>query len=82
MRLTVQASAVARELAGRTSARLLLALGIYAPRHTMLRVLLKVPPPTLAVPRVRVTHPRLSAASLLPSHRLLNAARRPLPSAA
>ena len=51
-RLTGQVSAVARELAGRASARLLLALGITASRHTMLRVLLKIPLPALAVPRV------------------------------
>ena len=51
-RLTVQVSAVARELAGRASARLLPALGIAASRHTVLRVLLKIPLPALAVPRV------------------------------
>jgi transposase len=51
-RLTGQVSAVARELAGRASARLLPALGIAASRHTMLRVLLKIPLPALAVPRV------------------------------
>jgi transposase len=51
-RLTGQVSAVARELAGRASARLLPALGISASRHTMLRVLLKIPLPALAVPRV------------------------------
>ena len=51
-RLTARVSAVARELAGRASARLLPALGICASRHTMLRVLLKVPLPALAVPRV------------------------------
>jgi transposase len=51
-RLTVQVSAVARELAGRASVRLLPALGISASRHTMLRVLLKIPLPVLAVPRV------------------------------
>jgi transposase len=50
--LTGQVSAVARELAGRASARLLPALGIAASRHTMLRVLLKIPLPALAVPRV------------------------------
>ena len=44
-RLTAQVSAVARELAGRASARLLLTLGIAASRHTMLRVLLKIPLP-------------------------------------
>ena len=51
-RLSMQVSAVARELAGRASARLLPALGIAASRHTMLRVLLKIPLPALAVPRV------------------------------
>src|SRR5215468_1317039 len=52
-RLTAQLSAVARELAGRASARLLPALGITASRHTALRVLLKIPLPALAAPRVR-----------------------------
>jgi transposase len=52
VRLTVQVSAVARELAGRASARLLPAFGIAASRHTMLRVLLAIPLPVLAVPRV------------------------------
>ena len=51
-RLTDQLSAVARELAGRASARLLPALGIAASRHTAVRVLLKIPLPALAVPRV------------------------------
>src|SRR5690242_3431569 len=51
-RLTAQVSAVARELAGRASARLLPALGIGASRHTALRVLLKIPLPAPAVPRV------------------------------
>ena len=51
-RLTGQVSAIARELAGRASVRLLPALGIAASRHTMLRVLLKIPLPALAVPRV------------------------------
>jgi len=51
-RPTGRVSAVARELAGRASARLLPALGIAASRHTMLRVLLKIPLPVLAVPRV------------------------------
>jgi transposase len=51
-RLTAQVSAVARELAGRASARLLPALGIGVSRHAMLRVLLKIPLPTLTVPRV------------------------------
>jgi transposase len=51
-RLTAQVSAVARELAGRASARLLPALGIGVSRHTAVRILLKVPLPALAVPRV------------------------------
>jgi transposase len=51
-RLTTQVSAVARELAGRASARLLPALGIGVSRHAMLRVLLKIPLPALTVPRV------------------------------
>jgi transposase len=51
-RLTSQVSAVARELAGRASARLLPALGIMVSRYTALRVLLEVPLPALAVPRV------------------------------
>jgi transposase len=51
-RLTGQVSAVARELAGRASARLLPALGITVSRHTALRVLLKIPLPDAAVPRV------------------------------
>jgi transposase len=52
VRLTAQASAVARELAGRASARLLPALGIGVSGHTMLRVLLNIPLPVLEVPRV------------------------------
>ena len=51
-RLTGQVSAVARELAGRAPARLLPALGMTASRHTALRVLLRIPLPVLAVPRV------------------------------
>jgi hypothetical protein len=51
-RLTAQVSAVARELAGRASARLLPALGVTASRHTALRVLLKIPLPGVTVPRV------------------------------
>jgi transposase len=51
-RLTAQVSAVARELAGRASARLLPALGILVSRHTALRVLLKIPLPGMTVPRV------------------------------
>jgi transposase len=51
-RLTGQVSAVARELAGRAGARLLPALGILASRHTVLRVLLRIPLPEVTVPRV------------------------------
>src|SRR5215470_1759026 len=51
-RLTGQVSVVARELAGRASARLLPALGILASRHTALRVLLRIPLPAVEVPRV------------------------------
>src|SRR5690348_11196021 len=51
-RLADQVSAVARELAGRASARLLPALGIVVSRHTALRVLLKIPLPQVTVPRV------------------------------
>ena len=43
---------MARELAGRASARLLPALGIMFSRHTALRVLLKIPLPGVTVPRV------------------------------
>jgi hypothetical protein len=42
-RLTGQVSAIARELAGRASARLLSALGIAVSRHVALRVLLRIP---------------------------------------
>ena len=51
-RLAGQVSTVARELAGRASARLLPALGIMFSRHTALRVLLKIPLPGVTVPRV------------------------------
>ena len=51
-RLTAQVGAVARELAGRASARLLPALGIMVSRHTALRILLKIPLPEVTVPRV------------------------------
>jgi len=51
-RLTGQVSVVARELAGRAGARLLSALSILVSRHTALRVLLGIPLPALAVPRV------------------------------
>jgi len=52
LRLAGQVSAVARELAGRAGARLLRALGIAVSRHTALRVLLRIPLPVMAVPRV------------------------------
>jgi transposase len=51
-RLTAQVGAVARELAGRASARLLPALGIGVSRHTALRALLAIRLPGLEVPRV------------------------------
>jgi transposase len=51
-RLTAQVSAVARELAGRASERLLPALGIGVSRHTALRALLAIRLPGLEVPRV------------------------------
>ena len=51
-RLTAQVSTVARELAGRASARLLPALGIMVSRHTALRVLLRIPLPVVTAPRV------------------------------
>jgi transposase len=51
-RLTAQVGKVARELAGRASARLLPALGIMVSRHTALRVLLKIPLAEVTVPRV------------------------------
>jgi transposase len=51
-RMAVQLAAVARELAGRASARLLPALGIGASRDTALRALLRIPLPPLLVPRV------------------------------
>jgi hypothetical protein len=43
---------VARELAGRASARLLPALGIMVSRHTAPRVLLRIPLPGVTAPRV------------------------------
>jgi transposase len=51
-RLTAQVSKVARELAGRASARLLPALGVVVSRHTALRVLLQIPLPEVMAPRV------------------------------
>jgi len=52
-RLAGQVSAVARQLAGRPSARVLPALGTAVSRHIALRALLRIPLPALAVPRVR-----------------------------
>ena len=70
-RLTGQVSAVARELAGRAGARLMPALGIVVSRHTALRLLLRIPLPVLAVPRVLgidlsgvLSHPSVTSASV------------------
>jgi transposase len=52
VRLAGQVSAVARGLGGRAGARLLPALGVLASRHALLRALLEIPLPPLAVPRV------------------------------
>jgi transposase len=52
VRLAGQVEAAVRALAGRAGARLLAELGIAVSRHTALRVLLAVPLPGLAVPRV------------------------------
>ena len=52
VRLGEQVRSVVRELAGRASARLLPALGITAGRDTAVRVLLGIPLPDHAVPRV------------------------------
>jgi len=51
-RLAGQAGAVARALAGRAGAGLLVALGVPLSRHTALRVLLRLPLPEVSVPRV------------------------------
>jgi transposase len=51
-RLAGQAGEVARRLAGRAGAGLLPALGVRLSRHTMLRVLLRLPLPEVRVPRV------------------------------
>ncbi len=51
-RLAGQAGEVARRLAGRAGAGLLAALGIPLSRHTALRLLLRLPLPEVAVPRV------------------------------
>jgi hypothetical protein len=52
VRLAGQAGEVARRLAGRAGAGLLTALGIPLSRHTALRLLLRLPLPEVAVPRV------------------------------
>jgi transposase len=52
VRLAGQVGAVARRLAGRAGAGLLTALGVPVSRHTALRVLLRIPLPMAAVPRV------------------------------
>ncbi|WP_033443440.1 ISL3 family transposase [Saccharothrix sp. NRRL B-16314] len=52
VRLDVQVRDVVRELAGRASARLLPSLGIVVGRDTAVRVLLGIPLPDRAVPRV------------------------------
>lgn len=51
-RLTAQVGAVVRELAGRASARVFVALGVRISRHTTLRALLGIPLPMVATPRV------------------------------
>ncbi|MBO3752548.1 ISL3 family transposase [Streptosporangiaceae bacterium NEAU-GS5] len=51
-RLASQIGAVVRELAGRAGARVLSALAVCLSRHTALRVLLRLPLPRPAVPRV------------------------------
>jgi DNA-binding NarL/FixJ family response regulator len=51
-RLTGQAGAVARRLAGRAGAGLLTALGVPLSRQAALRVLLRLPLPEVSVPRV------------------------------
>jgi transposase len=51
-RLTEQAGAVARELAGRAGARLLAKLGVPLSRHTALRVLLRLSLPAVQTPGV------------------------------
>jgi DNA-binding Xre family transcriptional regulator len=51
-RLACQAGQAVRRLAGRAGAGLLAALGIPLSRHTALRILLRLPLPEVAVPRV------------------------------
>jgi hypothetical protein len=52
VRLSAQIGAVVKELAGRASTRALAALTIFISRHTVLRVLLRLPLPARPVPRV------------------------------
>jgi transposase len=52
VRLTRHVKAVVKELAGRAGARLLAALAVGLSRHTALRTLLRIPPPTGRTPRV------------------------------
>ena len=65
VRLSGQAGAVARRLAGRAGAGLLAALGVPVSRHTTLRVLLRLPLPEVSVPRVLAT-PGLSLLLMRP----------------
>ncbi|WP_460466011.1 transposase family protein, partial [Amycolatopsis acidiphila] len=52
VRLAAHVASVARELAGRASARVLAAVGVVLSRQTALRALLQLPLPTRSVPRV------------------------------
>lgn len=52
VRLAAQVASVARELAGRASARVLAAVGLVLSRQTALRALLRLPLPVRSVPRV------------------------------
>ena len=52
MRLAGQAGEAACRLAGRAGAGLLAMLGVPLSRHTMLRILLRLPLPEVPVPRV------------------------------
>ena len=54
-RLTGQAGAVARRLAGRAGAELLTALGVPLSRHTALRVLLRLPLPEVSAAGARLS---------------------------
>jgi transposase len=51
-RLTGQASEAVRRLVGRAGAGLLTSLGVPVSRHTALRLLLRLPLPEVAIPRV------------------------------